>query len=46
MLVKLYVEYNQVKIKRKNLASYKVKAVVSKIGYVRAGVRSSSKVIV
>ena len=28
MLVKLYVEYNQVKIKRKkNLASYKVKAV-------------------
>ena len=42
MLVKLYVENNQIKIREINLTSYKSKTVVSKIGYIGG----SSKVIV
>ena len=42
MLVKLYVEYNHIKIREINLTSYKSKTVVSKIGYIGG----SSKVIV
>ena len=34
MLVKLYVENNQIKIREINLTSYKSKTVVSKIGYI------------
>ena len=42
MLVKLYVENNQIKIREINLTSYKTKTVVSKIG----DIGGSSKVIV
>ena len=42
MLVKLYVEYNQIKIRDISLTSCKSKTVVSKIGYIGG----SSKVIV
>ena len=34
MLVKLYIENNQLKIREINLTSYKSKTVVSKIGYI------------
>ena len=42
MLVKLYVEYNQIKIREINLPCYKSKTAVSKIGYIGG----SSKVII
>ena len=42
MLVKLYVENNQITIREINLTSYKSKTVVSKIGYISG----SSKVFI